>query len=125
MWTGQMRLGDVPADAEEEQQRHRACRQAARKQKRRHTLDQRGSNRRCLRKSRGTHHRHDLVDEDRLAEPDPRHQEQASLNDTTGEHGPAPDCFPTLEDCGDALLANRPGSGGRSLCGPQRRAIGT
>ena len=124
MWTGQMRLGQVPADAEEEQQRYRACRQAARKKKRRHTPDQRGSNRRCLRKFRGTHHRHDLVDEDRLAEPDPRHQEQASLNDTTDEHRSAPDCFPTLDDCGDALLASRLRSGGRSLSDPKRWAIG-
>ncbi len=96
-----MRPGKVLADAKDQKQRHRTGRQSRRKEKRRHALYQRGSHRGSLRKSLGAHHHHDLMDEYRLAEPDPRRQEEDGAGDAAHDRKPAPERHPTFERRGN------------------------
>ena len=107
-----MRPGQVLTDAKDQKQRHRAGRQTRRKQQRCHAPYQRGSRRRWSREPVGAHHHHDLVDEYRLAEPDPRHQQEDGLKDAACDRNPARDSHPTLERRRNLFRIWRPGCDG-------------
>jgi hypothetical protein len=91
--------GEALPDAKDQKQGHRAGREARRKEERGSASYQRGARRRCLREPLGEHHHHDLVDENRLAEPDPRREDQDSVDDVSSDRNTPADRDPVLQSC--------------------------
>ena len=92
-----MRPVEALPDAKDQKQGNRAGRQARRKEQRSDAPYQRGARRGCLREPLGAHHHHDLVDEYRLAEPDPRRQQEERVDNVSRDRNLAPDRHTTLE----------------------------